>query len=67
MTNLDHHHTLAAKRLAYSTAALLQRRIYRRELGFQVRSKSVYDCDDRKRDASGDQAIFNGRGGRFVS
>jgi hypothetical protein len=38
---------------------LFQRRIDRRELIIQVRTKTINDRDDRKRDTCCDQAVFD--------
>jgi hypothetical protein len=45
---------------------LLQRRIERRELGVERGAQTVHRSDDRERNASGDQAVFNGGGAAFV-
>jgi hypothetical protein len=38
----------------------------RRELGVESGAEAVYNCDDRERNAGGDQAVFNGGGAGFV-
>jgi hypothetical protein len=38
---------------------LLQRAVYRSELGVELRADALNCCDDRKRDTGGDQAILD--------
>jgi hypothetical protein len=37
------------------------------ERGVQVRTERLYDRNDRDRDASGDEAVFDGGRGRIIS
>jgi hypothetical protein len=46
--------------------ALLQRSVDRRELGAEFTTETVYGGNDRKRNASGDQSVLNGRCATFV-
>jgi hypothetical protein len=46
---------------------LFQLRRDRRELGVQLGPKSIYDRDDCERNASGDDAVFDGGCAGFVS
>jgi hypothetical protein len=45
---------------------LLQRGVDRGELGSEVRAESIYDGNDRERNAGGNQAILDGRRAAFV-
>src|SRR5512141_428154 len=45
---------------------LLQRGVDRGELGVQVGAEAVDHCDDRERNAGGNQAVFDGGGAGLV-
>jgi len=47
-------------------AELLQGAGNAAEGGLQVRAEALHDCDDRNRNARGDQTIFNGRRTRLI-